>query len=528
MVRGKRWFGALFALTVVAATAVRPAEAQVAAVGVRSLDRLIGDIKYIAGLVGQAQVGEAIDGQINQATGGKGLAGIGLDTKKPLGVFVNLPANYSGGIPPMIAAIPVTDAKALFDFAAGLGVPLQDQDGFKVIESPTGPVYLKAVGGYIFGSNDKTVFDGKLPDPAGLIPASQPNASVGVVLNFDRVPAPLKQQVLALLDQLGSQAAQNLPEGPLRAIQELAAKSSIEQYKDLFNDGRELALGLEVNTQRGLLAAEISLTAAPGSRTAGRIAAYSDPRSIFTPLTKGAAGFLVGSMKIPQPDLVTFSALWAGLTEKALEAAKNDNARRALSTLFKGLEASVDRQVIDLGVSAQVGADKKMGIVGGMRLADGRALEAAFRAAIKEVPVGKGVDIKLDADTHAGTAIHEFRPTAGDADFNRVFGEAVIYVAFPRSAVLISVGRSGKALIKQGIDGSLNPPSPIPASAFFELSLSKIAEIAPEGDPATAALRGLDPTRDKLRMIMRGGEAMRARFEMDAAIIKAFAALRSN
>jgi hypothetical protein len=526
----KRSLGVLFAATVLTALAARPAAAQQIAVGIKSVDGLLSDFKYVLGLAGQDRIAEQIDGEINRATAGKGLAGVGLDTKRPLGLFVNLPENLQAAQPAVILAVPVTDAEAVFKFAEQTGAKFEMQDGFRVTGSPAGPVYFKAVGGYLYGSNDKAVFAGKLPDPAGLIPSSQPNTSIAASVRIDRIPAGLKKQILDLLEQSSDDSLRGLPGGDLlQPVMQVLMRNSLEQYRDLLTDGREFALGIEINQARGVLAIEGSISAQPGTRTAARFAAYGNNRSVFTPLLRGAAAYLAAGFTLPASDAELFAKLWPILTEKAVEQQNDAKARELLTVLFKGVAAAVHGSYVDLGLTAHVAEDRKLVIAAGLGLADGKALEDAVRTVIKGLPEQREVVFKLDADSHNGTAIHEIRPGRGEeADIARVFGETVAYFAFPKNAVLFAFGRDGKTMIKRGIDGAAAPAAPLPAAMALEASVGRLASLAPEGDRIARALTGVEGGRDKVRVINKGGDANRFRFEVDAALIRAIGSLSRN
>ncbi|HEY1376942.1 MAG TPA: hypothetical protein VGF55_09110, partial [Gemmataceae bacterium] len=56
-------------------------------VRVKSLDGLMADAKYLAGLAGHEEQARQIEGMLPQFLGPKGLAGTGLDTTKPIGLY---------------------------------------------------------------------------------------------------------------------------------------------------------------------------------------------------------------------------------------------------------------------------------------------------------------------------------------------------------------------------------------------------------------------------------------------------------
>src|SRR6266436_5861951 len=93
---------------IVGASATRAADARDQApaftLQIRSLDRVLEDVKYLAGLAGKEEEAKQLDGLVKARMGPKGLEGV--DTKRPLGMYSILRRNVN------IALIPIADDKA--------------------------------------------------------------------------------------------------------------------------------------------------------------------------------------------------------------------------------------------------------------------------------------------------------------------------------------------------------------------------------------------------------------------------------
>src|SRR5262245_45522458 len=94
----RRWLpgAALLCLIAVPAVAYPDSVAEQAkkpglVVRVQSIDELLANVRYLAGLVGQEEQAKQIEGFLKSMAGPKGLEGI--DTKRPIGLYGNFGPN---------------------------------------------------------------------------------------------------------------------------------------------------------------------------------------------------------------------------------------------------------------------------------------------------------------------------------------------------------------------------------------------------------------------------------------------------
>src|SRR5688572_18728584 len=110
---------------VVAGVTVAPVRAQDAkpaaptiAVRVKSIDGLLADVQYLAGLVGQEEQAKQLQGILEGMAGPKGLTGTGIDTKRPIGLYAVV---TPGGVDSYASLlVPVADEKAFVELATDL------------------------------------------------------------------------------------------------------------------------------------------------------------------------------------------------------------------------------------------------------------------------------------------------------------------------------------------------------------------------------------------------------------------------
>src|SRR5262245_60467946 len=82
-------------------------------VRLQSIDGLMANGKYIAALAGQEEAATQFEKMLPSFLGPKGLAGTGLDTKQPIGLYGILTPGVQDSI--VVVMVPVTDEKSFVD-----------------------------------------------------------------------------------------------------------------------------------------------------------------------------------------------------------------------------------------------------------------------------------------------------------------------------------------------------------------------------------------------------------------------------
>src|SRR5437764_14688098 len=112
-------------------------------VRLKSFDGLVADAKYLAELSGQADKAKEVEGALQALAGPKGLAGTGLDTKRPLAAYALVGPN--GVDSKVVVMLPVVDEGTFLDALTNLvgqfGVTVQKEaDGVHVVTISNAPV----------------------------------------------------------------------------------------------------------------------------------------------------------------------------------------------------------------------------------------------------------------------------------------------------------------------------------------------------------------------------------------------------
>src|SRR5262249_43837400 len=166
-------------LVVVAALAAVPAPLAAAdaeptlVLRVRSLESMAEDVKYLAGLVGQADMVQQGLDQLTQLPG--------IDLKKPLGAY----AFVSPGIVDsnFAARIPPTGEQEFVKLLGTFGQqPEKDKEGIYTLSVPPipFPIYFRVANGYVYvvANNKELLAKDKLIAPAKILPAGQKELAV--------------------------------------------------------------------------------------------------------------------------------------------------------------------------------------------------------------------------------------------------------------------------------------------------------------------------------------------------------------
>lgn len=525
---------ALAALFVVAAVlALAPAaQAQIAVVSVKSVDDVLSDVKYFMTLAGQGDRARELDGLITALTGGQGFKGI--DTKRPLGVYVNAPKG--GRMPEVVVFVPVTKEGDLLGLLAGFNIEAKKDKDLHVVALPNGEtVYLKFANNYVYGSNSDTVLGGKLPDPTTVIPKTGPNTHIAATVRIDQIPKEYKDKALEEMKKGLAREEEKKPgESEAEHRARLAGmKIAAEAFTTIVNDSQELTFNLEIDQKQHNVALDLALKAKDGSALAKSFNSFGAGRSMFSGLAKDSMMNLL--LYIPLADELRNQfgkALEEGFKE-ALAKEKDPQKKALAEKFFKTLEPTLKSEVIDVAFAVHPAKDKKIAVVGGFKVKDGKKIEQMVRDVIKDLPANEKKQFTLDKEKVGGLSVHHIKPDEPlDDEAEKVLGSNDVYVAFRDDAVLVSVGQHGLDAMKSAVAALAQPAAKVGAPVQFEISVAKFAPLipGPEQEKIAAAITktfvGADKDKDKVRLSVQGGAgSARLRLDIDAQIVKLAAAL---
>jgi hypothetical protein len=481
-------------------------------VRVHSLTGLLGDLKHLAGEVGQDKMLKPLESFLD-APGGKGPDGI--DRGKPFGFYVT---GGAGGDSALVALAPVTDEKAFLDWLNRLGVKTEKgKGGLYTGDLPGAPFSLsfRFSDGYVCATlgDEAALNKDVLLSPAQVFPSGQARL-IAAELRLDQMSDHLKRLLVLQYRQafrLGETGGE--PE-PRKQILEDACNP----LETVLRDGRELQVSLDFERRSGDLVAELTLDGKPKSPLADTLAAMGRSRSLFGGVpAEGTALHALANLTLPESARKALAAVIDECTDKAGPLAAG---------MLKALAPSLKSGELDAVVSLQPptpDTGKPHTLLLGVKLKDGPSVDRAVRDLVKDLPPADRDRIRLDADKVKVPVHHVDVQKELGAGGKKAFGDGPARVAIRGDAVFVALGAESLPTLKEAMAAA---PQAGP-QAFFEAHLARLA-------PAIALDQGDDKgmvakaageafpggARDRLRFSLEGGPALKVRFDMNAAVLK--------
>jgi hypothetical protein len=498
---------------------------------VRSIDGVMEDVKYLADLVGHSGEAKQVDAGLKQKLP-KGFQGV--NTHRPLGLYGTI--DESLGDSTGVVLIPISNEKDFLELVEQVShtKPKKDDDGTYELtpDNLPVPVYFRFAHeyAYITGRNKTPLEKTKLLPPESVF-GSGFNDTIAATFNLDRIPDALKQIALGQLEVRLADIEQQKPAGdnPEEKIRaqgaKVGAKAAASAITSLLNEGLAFSVRLNIDRRDKVLVAEASLTGKPESRLATALATFARSQSLFAGLLDpdAAINFLAHG-SLPSELHKAVNSLIQEIGEKGL-AQEHDPAKRAEEEkIFKVLMPTLKAGEVDAAASVRgPSASNHYGVVAGVKVQDGVAIEKTLRDLVAKLPEAERSRIQVDADRAGDTNIH--RIDAGknfDKDAREKFGDSPLYLAFRKDAMLVSLGEGGLEAIKQALAGAAA------AAPGLEIDVA-VARLAPlmgkshKQDPRQAAQKAFGAAgkdRDRIRITLTGGQGLKLRMEMSSAVLQ--------
>lgn len=235
-----------------------------------SLNKLIADVNYLTGVVGQPQFGGIFAMMA-------GTFAQGIDTSRPIAVLVPV----VNGMPAPIGLVPTNDVELVLKrMEAQVGPADKLDDGTLVIAAGNALVYIRQVGTWAAVANDRDMLARVPADPAAAIQGMGDKYDLAVRLNASQIPLEVRE---VYADQLSEGLEQFLENQPGTDPQSLAlAASQLDQIKKLILETDRVLFGLNINPSKRSINIDTEFTATPGSSLA---AVYSSQKPIPSALS---------------------------------------------------------------------------------------------------------------------------------------------------------------------------------------------------------------------------------------------------
>lgn len=526
----RTWFWATAAVALAALapnTAVAQPKAAEPTVEVRfrSVNDLFDKAAYIGGLFDQEDnITQARELLKALSTDGKGVEGI--DPARPFGAYGILTSDFAAS--PVVVMIPIAD-EARFRRMLKERLDVTPEPAGKGVEKVFVPIlneaYFAFADGYLYaGRTAADVAAKNRVNPKTYF--ANPDGSVAsVVARLDRVPADVRTLVLGQLEhQLKEQRlakADGKRPGELK-LENFLLDAGVGSVKTLADDGKELAVRVFVDDKADEIAAELSLTARPGSPLAKTIAALKGRTSLPAGIAKATNPVLSATGKLALPDDLR-KQLDPVLTTVFRDLAAQAGDRAVAERVLEALAPTAKAAAADVAVSVRGPSAKgHHTLVAAVAVKGGKEIEALAKEFAPFVPNDE-VTFTFDVEKVGAFTLHKVELARVDPGFERVFGTKTLWLATSDDVIALAIDPTPAAL-KAGLKAA---PAAVPVVGGT-VSLARAVplfndRLAP--DEARALVRdAFGPAgpagRDTIAFTLDGGDRLTARLVVKGGAVK--------
>ena len=338
----------------------------VAAIACTNYDHLTGDIDFIGSLIGQPNVSQGLEMQLNAMTGGKGLTGV--DKAKPWGLI--LQTDGTQFLP--IVCLPVTNEDDVTAAIAAVGAEIKDgPDGTKELALPNGSVFMKTAGGWSFLSKNQASLARLPKNPETAFATLLKNYDIAARAAVQNVPPFYRQMAVLTLQAAMQKQAMRQPQESdeeftaRRKALDAQMQQTVQQVQELDT----LTLGVQVDASKKMADLEFTYTVVPDGTLAKQFAAYGEPKTNFAGFQQADAAVTFGLVAKADPQaiqnyLAQFETMVSGAKTQfnkgvdengdALDPAKREAIKAAAAEWFDALAATMKAGQFDGIGSLQV------------------------------------------------------------------------------------------------------------------------------------------------------------------------------
>ncbi|MEO1618730.1 MAG: hypothetical protein AAFV88_22965 [Planctomycetota bacterium] len=426
----------------------------VVVVTIGSLNKMMADVNYITGLVGQPQFG----GMFSMFAG---VYANGMDMDEPIGMLMTL----VNGVPQPIVVVPTSDVKGMLKRLEGTTGPVDElDDGTMVVTVGANTVYIR--------QNATVAVAAQNPEALKLVPASTSGLfagmgnkyNVAVRLSVQQIPLEMRNVIVDQMRQGFDQAMARQPDA--ESTRELA-ETSIEQIEGLIRDADELNISFNIDQAEKNFGFDFSFTALPGTDMAAIYAGQESIPSRFSAVIQDNAAVYFHSASSIGPDAIDQARqsidMSIGMVTSALSNDGNvppeamDKIEQYMSRLVKIVSDSISEGKSDSGLIAKAGANE-FKLVFGTFVADGNEVALLAQDLAKEVPADPDAPrFSFNTGTFEGVTMHliEVDVPEREEEVRAIFGSTIqVHIGTAPKAIYLAVGKGSKeamqALIRSG------------------------------------------------------------------------------
>lgn len=505
---------------------VKPAEPTLI-IRVAATDTLLANAKYFARLVGQENVAEQLDGIIGAWAGPAGLAGSGVDVKRPFYAYAVAAAETQES--PVAVLVPIADEDAFLKFLDSFPIKVvRGDDPFYAIEYPNQPVriYFRFAKGYAYVTAMKRghiELDQLIPPEK--LAAADPTTAVGVSLRLDRIPDMTKQMLLGQVELRLADIKDRKSDGESKEKVEARRRgfdAAAEALKRLLSEGRSIELNLNIDREKDTFGLQASLDGKPNTLMTTVIRALAGGKSHFKPAPGSA---LHVGLNVAVPDALRGLLGFAvdGLARDAIAKESDPDKRELAQKVAKAVGPTLKAGQIDLHVVAGASSENRMNVLAALGVRDGKSIEGVVKDLVGQLPERDRGKIHIDDATIDGLNLHRIAVESNGLDSNarRLLGTDVnLWAGFRPTALMIGLGSdasttvSGLTTVEQAERGP---------AIVIEGSIARLAALDPKaGKVAESAFGGLPGAGDGFRLSLEGGDKLQLNLRFQGRAVRFF------
>jgi hypothetical protein len=453
-------------------------------ISVSSYDKLLADLQYVSKALNDDRYIDRLNAFADRLLQTKGIQidkAEALDRAKPFGMAI---------VTDGVAIIPLTilpldgDAEKLFAWMKPLlGEVKKDDSGLYRFSQGTLSGYIKVAEGWVYFAQlpDQLAV---LPDPGGMFDDLARDYHFAVRLSIKEIPEVFRTLAIDQFRVSFESAIQKRPEesDAVWGFRRELGKLQSQLLERGLGESEQVTVGVRLDADQERSQTEVLITPLADSPSSAHLGMLRGAKTRFASLLGGEDKpevSLVLNMTGPldQDLLDEYGGMVNAYRDYALELidksedVKSDEERTTLKELATGitdvLGATIAAGQLDLVV--RMVEKPKRTLVMAVRVAEADDLQKLVDR-ISELAQGDPAftAVKLNAQEHAGTPIHNFtiKPKRGsrDADLAKLFdGEFQLNLAIRDDNLFLAVGGQGADLIKQGLEISETDVPPLKA-----------------------------------------------------------------
>lgn len=483
-----------------------PNNEPVLVVTIGSINKLMQDVNYMTGAMGQPQAGGMF--QMMAATFTQG-----IDTTQPIAIMVPL----VDSAPEPIAFIPTPDVNTVLDrLRAQLGPVDELDDGTLAIAVGVNTVYIRQNGGWAVLARNQDLLAMAPEDPTTLFEGMGNNYDIAFRVRLQQVPEQSRDAIVAQIRQ-GFEQAMARQNNPDADAARKMAENSIAQLELLIKDTDELSFGFNIDSNNQRLVTDVAFTAVAGSDLAEMYGGQKAiPSRFASVIRQSAAAYYHGASSIsPKYVEMTRASLENSINTLRMALAGEDNLspqdQAEIAEMIDRIAAlamdSISEGKVDIGAMLIADPDQFRFVMGAF-VSDGDEVAQIVKDLAKKVENEPDAPtFKFDQGEYSGVTMHVVEADVPETEdeVRKIFGETLrVHIGTADKAVYLAVGDDSEAEMKRLIDAGGEDAGgedgggkrPLAQLHFTLLPILEYAQSIEENDVVAAMINSLAAAPD--------------------------------